>query len=137
MNPLVTLRVHDALLRARRDGQSSAECSLDLERSSVTVGIGKDAWSWEGHEFPYLENCRERTVYHWTGQSFEPVARFARSLIKLVPTEWGPPTFEIDGISARIGCDISLDFADCAIIASRRALGSSILLASEHTMPNT
>jgi predicted methyltransferase len=26
------------------------------------------------------------------------VARFATSLIKLVPTKWGPPTFEIDGI---------------------------------------
>ena len=26
------------------------------------------------------------------------IARFTTSLIKLVPTEWGPPTFEIDGI---------------------------------------
>jgi len=26
------------------------------------------------------------------------VARFTTSLVKLVPTEWGPPTFEIDGI---------------------------------------
>ena len=26
------------------------------------------------------------------------MARFTTSLIKLVPTEWGPPTFEIDGI---------------------------------------
>jgi hypothetical protein len=32
------------------------------------------------------------------GAGFEPVARFAGSLIKLVPTEWGPPTFEINGI---------------------------------------
>lgn len=27
-----------------------------------------------------------------------PVARFTQSLIKLVPTDWGAPTFEIDGI---------------------------------------
>jgi predicted methyltransferase len=27
-----------------------------------------------------------------------PVSRFTKSLIKLVPTDWGPPTFEIDGI---------------------------------------
>ena len=26
------------------------------------------------------------------------MSRFTRSLIKLVPTQWGPPTFEIDGI---------------------------------------
>ena len=81
-----------------RAGRPTAQCSLDLGRSSVTVGIGKDAWSWAGHDYPYLEQCRERTVYYWAGQSFEPVARFAGSLVKLVPTEWGPPTFEIDGI---------------------------------------
>jgi len=97
-SPLVTLQVQDTLLLARSEGRSTAECSLDLERSRTTVGIGGDAWMWAGHEYPYLEHCRERTVYHWAGHSFEPVARFARSLIKLVPTEWGPPTFEIDGI---------------------------------------
>ena len=31
-------------------------------------------------------------------QAFEPVARFGASLLKLVPTEWGAPTFEIDGV---------------------------------------
>src|SRR5262249_57092457 len=30
--------------------------------------------------------------------AFQPVASYATSLIKLVPTEWGPPTFQIDGI---------------------------------------
>jgi hypothetical protein len=45
-----------------------------------------------------MEACKDRTVYHWTGGAFEPVQRFTTSLIKLVPTEWGPPTFEIDGI---------------------------------------
>jgi len=111
MTPLVTLQVHAALLLARRDGRPLIECSLDLGRSSVTVGIGTDAWTWAGHEYPYLEHCRERTVYHWAGHSFEPVARFARSLIKLVPTEWGPPTFEIDGIKMLPTAQVS-PFAD-------------------------
>jgi len=37
-------------------------------------------------------------VYYWSEDTFQPVARFTSSLTKLVPTEWGPPTFEIDGI---------------------------------------
>jgi predicted methyltransferase len=98
MTPLVTLPVHDALLQARRDGRTLLECSLDLERSRSTVAIGEETWTWAGHEYPYLLTCKDRTVYFWAGQSFEPVARFTRSLIKLVPTQWGPPTFEIDGI---------------------------------------
>src|ERR1700710_2374748 len=44
---------------------------------------------------------------------------------------------ETCGINARNGCDISLDFVDCAMIASSRALGSSTLLAIEQIMPNT
>src|SRR4030081_3414199 len=35
------------------------------------------------------------------------------------------------GIKARSGCDISLDLAHCAMIASSRALGSSMLVAIE------
>jgi len=42
--------------------------------------------------------CKERTIYYWSGTAFEPAVRFTHALIKLVPTEWGPPTFEIDGI---------------------------------------
>ena len=38
---------------------------------------------------------------------------------------------------ARSGCDISLDLVDCAMIASSRALGSSMLVAIEQIMPNT
>jgi predicted methyltransferase len=45
-----------------------------------------------------MRGCKDGTVYHWSGASFEPVARYTTSLIKLVPTEWGPPTFQIDGI---------------------------------------
>jgi predicted methyltransferase len=87
-----------ALLAALRSGAASAECSLDLERTMTNVVVDDRGWTWRGSRYPYLEPCRDRTIYHWTGTAFEPVSRYTRSLIKLVPTEWGPPTFEIDGI---------------------------------------
>lgn len=96
--PLLTLQVHSALQRAVRDGVATVTCSLDLDRSTHTVEIGASEWTWQGHSFPYLERCKDRTIYYWTGAAFEPAARFTTSLIKLVPTDWGPPTFEIDGI---------------------------------------
>jgi predicted methyltransferase len=98
MSPLLTLKVHESLLAAAAAGASEVECSLDLERSRTSVALRATEWVWQGRSFPYLKGCKERTVYHWTGTTFEPVARFTMSLIKLVPTEWGPPTFEIDGI---------------------------------------
>lgn len=96
--PLLTLKVHEALRAAARAGAATVECSLDLERSTTTVEVAGTAWTWHGRRFPYLDACRDRTVYHWTGEVFEPAARFTTSLTKLVPTEWGPPTFEIDGV---------------------------------------
>jgi len=96
--PLITLKVHEALEAARAGGTSTLECSLDLERSRTVVEITAHDWCWQGGRFPFLPACKDRTVYYWTGASFEPVMRYARSLIKLVPTQWGPPTFEIDGI---------------------------------------
>ena len=82
------------------------ECSLDLGRSTTQVLVRSADWSFEGKNYPFLAVCKPRSIYHWTGEAFEPIARFATSLIKLVPTEWGTPTFEIDGIkmlaSARI-----------------------------------
>jgi predicted methyltransferase len=95
---LVTLSLHERLLAARRRAPTSIEASIDLGRSTTEVGIGTETWSCGGHSFPYLERCRDRTVYWWTGATFEPVARYATALVKLVPTRWGPPTFEIDGI---------------------------------------
>jgi predicted methyltransferase len=96
--PLLTQKVHAALLAAARAGAPTLECSLDLDRSMTTVELDVAEWIWQGRRFPYLKTCKDRTVYHWVGERFEPVARFTTSLIKLVPTEWGPPTFEIDGI---------------------------------------
>src|SRR5687768_5510285 len=92
VGPLLTNKVNSALLAG------ATEVSLDLGRSRTTVEPGKDGWTWQGGRYPYMEACKERTIYHWTGEAFEPVQRFTRSLIKLVPTDWGPPTFEIDGI---------------------------------------
>ena len=98
MGPLLTLKVHEALHAAACAGAPAVECSLDLERTTTTVGVGVAGWTWQGRRFPWLEACKDRTIYHWEGEAFQPVARFTTSLIKLVPTEWGPPTFEIDGI---------------------------------------
>ncbi len=86
------------MLAARQAGSAVLECSLDLQRSTTTVELDAAAWTWQGQRYPYLDACKERTIYRWSGDAFQPIARFTRSLVKLVPTEWGPPTFEIDGI---------------------------------------
>jgi predicted methyltransferase len=96
--PLLTQKVHEALCAAARAGVSTIACSLDLDRSMTTVDVGIVEWLWQGQRFPYLETCKDRTIYHWTDGNFQSVARFTTALIKLVPTTWGPPTFEIDGI---------------------------------------
>ena len=98
MGPLLTLKVHDTLRAAAFTGATIVECSLDLERSTTRVNVDTAGWNWLGQRFPYLENCKDRTIYCWVDEAFQPLARFTTSLIKLVPTEWGPPTFEIDGI---------------------------------------
>jgi predicted methyltransferase len=83
---------------ALRAGASALECSLDLGRSTSLIQVNQDGWSYAGGEFPWLESCKDRSIYYWDGSAFQVAARYTTSLIKLVPTEWGPPTFEIDGI---------------------------------------
>lgn len=85
------------MLQALQAGEPRVECSLDLGLSIATVDVDPTGWH-RGQHYPFVERCRDRTVYHWTERGWQPVARFNGSLIKLVPTEWGPPTFEIDGI---------------------------------------
>ena len=97
-SPLLTLATQQALLAARAAGHATLDCSLDLGRSLSTVQLKPSGWTCEGIDYPDLAVCKERTVYHWAGESFQPVSRFTTGLIKLVPTDWGPPTFEIDGI---------------------------------------
>jgi predicted methyltransferase len=107
VSPLLTLPVHETLRAALRDSVPAVECSLDLERSKTTVEVGEAGWTWQGRQFPWLETCKDRTIYYWTGEAFAPVSRYTTSLIKLVPTEWGAPTFEIDGIKMLVTAKVS------------------------------
>jgi predicted methyltransferase len=106
-SPLLTLKVHETMRAAAHAGVPIVECSLDLDRSTTTVEAGDAGWIWQGQRFPWLETCKDRTIYHWDGEAFQPVARYTTSLIKLVPTQWGPPTFEIDGIKMLVSSKIS------------------------------
>jgi predicted methyltransferase len=96
--PLLTHDLNAMLLGAARSGARTLQCSLDLGRTQAEVAIEPDAWCWRDTRYPYAGRCRERTVYYWTGAAYEPVARYGNSLVKLIPTEWGAPTFEIDGV---------------------------------------
>jgi uncharacterized protein len=97
-NPLITLPINDMLLAARNKAIPEIDVSLDLGRNTHRVQIAAEHWYWNGYAWPYLDKCRDRTIYHWNGEAFAPVSRYGDALIKLVPTDWGPPTFEIDGI---------------------------------------
>jgi len=96
--PLLTRPVADALRSAREAGADAWTGSLDLGRSNDEIRLAMGAWQWRGQRYPYPSALKDRTIYHWDGEEFAPVSRFSGSLIKLVPTEWGAPTFEIDGI---------------------------------------
>lgn len=98
MGPLLTLEVHDAMRAAARAGKSGLECSLDLGRTLTSVELEAEVWRWQGASYPFPAKCKGHTIYYWDGESFAPVARFTQALVKLVPTQWGAPTFEIDGI---------------------------------------
>jgi len=96
--PLLTGDTASALLDARRKGGDRWSGSLDLGRSEGEATLHDGHWSWLGTPYPYPERIKDRTIYWFDGEGWEPVSRYAGSLIKLVPTEWGVPTFEIDGI---------------------------------------
>lgn len=96
--PLLTRPIAETLTAAHDAGKSSWQGSLDLGRSSGEVMLHTDTWRWRGQDYPYPHKLKDRTIYYWDGDAFAPVSRFSGSLIKLVPTEWGAPTFEIDGI---------------------------------------
>ncbi|KAF1004479.1 MAG: hypothetical protein GAK28_04001 [Luteibacter sp.] len=96
--PLLTSDIATALLTARDTGDTTWSGSMDLGRGTGTAFLGVDTWRWNDVDYPYPEGLKDRTVYYWDGEDFDRAARFSGSLIKLVPTEWGVPTFEIDGI---------------------------------------
>lgn len=112
-DPLLTLQVQEAMCAAARAGETELECSLNLDYSRTVVSVGMTQWSWQDRHFPYVKNCKARTIYYWADGAFQPVSRFGASLIKLVPTEWGPPTFEIDGIKMLPTAHLS-PYADAA-----------------------
>ena len=96
--PLLTLDVVETMKRAASGGLGSIVCTLDLQRSQSTVEPDATGWTWHNQRFPYPATCRDRTIYYWDASTFQPAARYTAGLVKLVPTDWGPPTFEIDGI---------------------------------------
>ncbi len=96
--PLLTAQVHALMAQALRAGATQCDCSLDLGLSETAVGLTPAGFIWGNSQFPWFESIKDRTIYHWTGTAFEPVAIYSGALIKLVPTQWGAPTFEIDGI---------------------------------------
>ena len=97
--PLLTRSLGEALLEARDGGADTWSGSLDLGLSSCDqVTLEADAWRWRDRRYPYPHALKDRSIHYWDGEAFAPAARFSGSLIKLVPTAWGAPTFEIDGI---------------------------------------
>lgn len=98
LGPLLTRSTAESLGAARRAGREIWSGSLDLERSRTRVLLQTDGWHWHGRQWPYPDNLRERTVFHWDGEQWAAIQDFHQALVKLVPSEWGAPTFEIDGI---------------------------------------
>jgi len=86
------------LCRARDEGAAHWTGSFDLGRSDERADLARDHWQWRGQRFPYPPPLKERAIHYWDGETFAPAARYSGALIKLVPTAWGVPTFEIDGI---------------------------------------
>jgi predicted methyltransferase len=111
--PLLTAQLQSDLQRAAREGAASIQCSVDLGRTRTIATAHRDHWEWQGRRYPYLESCKERTIYFWGQDGFQPIARYRTSLIKLVPTPWGAPTFEIDGIKMLPTAQVS-PFEDAA-----------------------
>jgi uncharacterized protein len=96
--PLLTRSAAEALIAARDADADEWIGSLDLGRANSSALLQVDTWQWKGQHYPYPHKLKDRTIYYWDGDEFVAVSRFSGSLIKLVPTEWGAPTFEIDGI---------------------------------------
>ncbi|MBO9664028.1 SAM-dependent methyltransferase [Dokdonella sp.] len=120
--PLLTREVATAMRAAATAGDAVWSGSFDLGRRREEVALNADHWRWRGRDYPWPQDLKERTIYVWDGQAFQPVQRYGGSLIKLVPTEWGAPTFEIDGIKMLPTAQVS-PYADAqrkvALVAPR------------------
>jgi predicted methyltransferase len=98
IGPLFVRATAQALLAARDASAGEWSGSLDLGLSQGMALLQAEVWQWRDVRYPYPPSLKDRTIYYWDGGEFVSAARFSGSLIKLVPTEWGAPTFEIDGI---------------------------------------
>jgi len=100
LTPLLTRQSAQTLGAARARGATMWQGSLDLDRSIDAVALTVAGFDWRGQRWPWpTTTLKERTLYAClNGDDWVPVQRFSDRLIKLVPTAWGPPTFEIDGI---------------------------------------
>ncbi|PBS12870.1 SAM-dependent methyltransferase [Lysobacteraceae bacterium NML93-0792] len=106
-DPLLTREIAEAMRAAHRAGAGTWSGSLDLGRRVDTVALGDAHWVWRGRAHAWPGTLKDRTLYVPDGDDWAAVSRFGRSLIKLVPTGWGPPTFEIDGIKMLVSARIS------------------------------
>lgn len=98
IGPLLTADTVIAMRKSLDARHSSWTGSLDLGRSIDVVALADTAWTWRGTDYPWPGKIKDRTIYAWNGTAFAPVSRYSNALYKLVPTAWGAPTFEIDGI---------------------------------------
>ena len=105
--PLLTRGLLDQLQAALKKGASEVSTSFDLGRSQDTVTLQADGWQWRGQHFPWPAKLKDRTLYYWDGETFSAASRFGSGLYKLVPTDWGMPTFEIDGIKMLVSAQLS------------------------------
>lgn len=96
--PVLTREVADAMRAAFAAGHAAWSGSLDLGRSIGEATLADVGWRWRDRDYPWPGMLKERTIYVWDDAAFVAAQRYDRALIKLVPTEWGAPTFEIDGI---------------------------------------
>lgn len=105
--PLLTRDIAGAMRSARDAGAATWQGSLDLGRSVEDVRFVDGHWTWRGSAFPWPDTLKDRTIYAFDGDVWSAVSRYGRSLIKLVPTQWGTPTFEIDGIKMLVSARIA------------------------------
>jgi uncharacterized protein len=105
--PLLTEDLLDRLAAAQEGGQASLRLSLDLGRSDTEVTVDGAGFVHAGRHYPWPSALKDRTIYLFSGGEWLPLQRYAGSLIKLVPTDWGTPTFEIDGIKMLVSARLS------------------------------
>ena len=104
---LLTLEVVDFIRRANWKERTEVRVSLDLGRTLTTVSPTNEGFQLGAQDIHFPERVRDRTIYQQVEGGWEPVSRYGTALVKLVPTAWGPPTFEIDGIKMLVSKQVS------------------------------